>query len=292
MRSFWTTADLKARGKSARDIARAVEDGLLLPVRPGWWAVPGTSADLIRAVRVGGAATGQSAARARGLWTPPDPRPAGFRRGDPAPPPLLRVAIRSTSTTARLRDPSDASRALGKHAEVVLLWVSPTEVRESRHTGMLPVLPMLRDVFRSEEPERALAVVDSALHHRHLLREDLAALAAMLPQRLQHFPALADGSAQSGTETIVRVRLRFAGLRVVPQATVAGMGHGDLLVEDRVLVEVDGREWHDDDERFEEDRRRDLVATLGRYRVLRFSWYQVLFRWPEVEAAVFAALRA
>jgi very-short-patch-repair endonuclease len=101
---------------------------------------------------------------------------------------------------------------------------------------------------------------------------------------------MADGRAESGTETIVRCLLTIAGLRVRPQVDIAGVGRVDLLVEDRVVVEVDGREWHDDPGRFAVDRRRDVRATIGRYRVLRFSWFQVLFRWSEVEAAVFAAL--
>lgn len=287
---FWSTADLKARGKTDRGISAAVKGGALLPVRPGWWAVPGTSEELVRAARVGGVATAHTAARELGLWTPPDTEALGSGSG-PGRRPLLRVAVRSTSTTRRLLDPDDVAAPLGTRADVVLTWTSPTEVRESRHSGLLPVLPMLRDVFRAEdEPERALAVVDSALRFRHLCREDLPALAEILPKRLAHLPAMADGSAQSGTETIVRHRLRARGLRVEPQAELRRVGHGDLLVEGRLLIEVDGREWHDDERRFEEDRRRDAEATIGRYRVLRFSWYQVLFRWPQVEAAVFAAL--
>lgn len=287
MQRFWTTADLRARGKTERAIAAAGRDGVLVPVRTGWWASPGTEADLVRSVRVGGAATAHTAARARGLWTPPDPTGSG--RGPGRRP--LRVAVPSTAALRGLRDPDDPRTAFGERPDVVISWADPLEVRAALRQGLLPVLPMLRDLFRVEvEPERALAVVDSALRQRYLSQAELPALAAMLPRRLAHLPAEADASAQSGTETIMRWRLRRLGLRVEPQAGVRGMGHGDLLVEGRLLVEVDGREWHDDEDRFEEDRRRDAVAAAQRFRVLRFSWYQVLFRWAEVEAAVFAAL--
>jgi hypothetical protein len=292
MRDFWTTAELKARGKTDRQIAAAVADGSLTPVRPGWFARPGAAPDAIRAVRVGGAATAHTAARIRMLWTPPDRRHAAFRRGDPPRAPVLRVAVPETSAMRRMRDPDDPARPLTERTDVRLLWSDPAMVREARPHGVVPVLVMLRDLFRTEPPELALAVVDSALRNRYLRAADLPALAAMLPAHLRPVLAQADPRAQSGTETIARFLLRAAGLRVEPQFEVATAGFVDLLVEGRVIVECDSREWHDGDEAYEEDRRRDLVAVRGRYRVVRATWYRVLFRWPEVEAAVFAALAA
>lgn len=292
MRDFWSTAELKAKGRTGRQITRAAESGALVAVRPRWWARPGADGELLRAVRVGGVATAHTAARFRGLWTPPDPRGSAFRRGDPVPPPILRVAVPSTTTRANLRDPDDGAVPLGDRADVATYWSDSSMVRAARPHGVVPVLTMLRDVFRTEPAERALAVVDSALQHRHLRPTDLSALAALLPAHLAPVVAGADARAQSGTETIARVLLRAAGLTVEPQVEIPGLGTVDLLVEGRVIVELDGREWHDSGHAFEEDRRRDLVGALGRYRVLRFSWFRVLFRWHEVEAAVFAALAA
>jgi len=67
MRSFWTTGDLLARGKSERDIRRAIEQGRLIAVRRGLHAAAGTAAPLLRAARVGGVATSVTAAGAMGL---------------------------------------------------------------------------------------------------------------------------------------------------------------------------------------------------------------------------------
>lgn len=69
-----------------------------------------------------------------------------------------------------------------------------------------------------------------------------------------------------------------------------GIGEVDLLVEGRLIVELDGREFLDDEDAFARDRHRDLVAAATRYRSLRFTWRRVLFEWPRVEAAVLAAL--
>ncbi|MGT2427220.1 endonuclease domain-containing protein [Amnibacterium kyonggiense] len=159
----------------------------------------------------------------------------------------------------------------------MLTWTDSGVIRAARPFGIVPVLVMLRDLFRAEAPERALAVVDAALRSRHLRRSELPALAAMLPARLVSMLAHADGRAESGIETIAALLLRSAGLRVEVQVRIDGTGRVDLLVEGRVVVECDGREWHGAPDAFEEDRRRDLAAVAGRYRVVRASWFRVLF---------------
>ena len=50
-------------------------------------------------------------------------------------------------------------------------------------------------------------------------------------------------------------------------------GRVDFAYEDaRVIVECDGRRWHTTMEAFESDRRRDNLAQLNGWRVLRFTW--------------------
>jgi very-short-patch-repair endonuclease len=73
---------------------------------------------------------------------------------------------------------------------------------------------------------------------------------------------------------------------------VPGVGRVDLLVEGHVILELDGYIWHGDEEAFERDHRRDLAAGLAHYRVLRFTYDQVMFEWPSVYAAVLAARQA
>jgi len=45
--------------------------------------------------------------------------------------------------------------------------------------------------------------------------------------------------------------------------------------EAKLIIEADGRRWHSRDTDFEEDRRRDNLAALAGWRVLRFTWQQV-----------------
>lgn len=107
---------------------------------------------------------------------------------------------------------------------------------------------------------------------------------------LVHHAALlrADGVCESGTETLFWLRMRHPSPR--RQIQIAGVGRVDFLFGTRLVIEIDGAEFHADVDHFEADRRRDaLLSTLG-FRVLRFSYRQVMFDWPAVERAVRAAL--
>jgi hypothetical protein len=291
MRSFWTTADLLARGRSEREIRRAIEHGRLILVRRGLLALPATSSLLLSAARVGGVATSITAASAMGLWTPPD-LPPGRLPVRPHRPEHDRLHVAFRRTTTRLHDPADGSVPFRPTPTVVLHRTSPDVVDAAIGSGIAPPLTMLEHAFRSLPPEHALAILDSALHHRFVRDTDLPALAARLPTRLRPVVLSADGRADSGIETITRYLLRLIGLDVTVHPVLDGIGEVDLLVEGRLIVELDGKEWHDDQEAFERDRHRDLVAATTRYRSLRFTWRKVLFEWPAVEAAILAALAA
>jgi very-short-patch-repair endonuclease len=100
-------------------------------------------------------------------------------------------------------------------------------------------------------------------------------------------PREADDALESG----MRVLLLDAGLGPVrSQVHVPRVGWVDLLVQERVVVEVDGYAVHRD--RFSEDRRRDAeLARLG-HVVLRFTYEQVLRRPGWVLDVVRDALRS
>ena len=74
------------------------------------------------------------------------------------------------------------------------------------------------------------------------------------------------------------------------QVTLAPGLRVDLVIGERLVVEVDGREHHSDPSAFERDRIRDARLTALGYRVLHFSYSQVMHNWPAVEAAILAAV--
>jgi very-short-patch-repair endonuclease len=269
---FWTTDELRTEGWSKRSVADAVAQGRLTVVRRGHYAAPGTPEGLIRAMRVGGPATASTATQALGIWTEPDP--------------LLDVAVPLNSP--RLRDPDDASRTLAPRDDVRLHWVQRLKQSTSA-TGMVPLLVAFQHLLPVVRSEFAVAALDSALHDRFLRPRDLPTIAAGVPRHLRPLTAAADGRCESGIESITRYRLQLLGLGVEVQVPIDGVGRVDLLVEGRLIIELDGRQWHPD---FERDRGRDAAAAIGRYRTLRFTWAQVLYDWPRVQEAVLAALAA
>ena len=288
MSVFWTTAELRQRGRSTREIRRAIDQLVVSEVRKGHFVTPGAAVDVVRAVRVGGIATATTASRALGIWTPPDPPPGTLVVRGRRAPDRLQVAV--PHNASRLRDPDDAASPFVRSPRTVLHWSDAAELAGSDRTRIASVPLLLKHVFLSQPPERALAVLDSALHLRFLRPEDLPRIAALLPERLEPVVLAADARAESGIETIVRYLLRLRGLRVEIIVGLRGVGTVDLVVEGRLIIECDGREFHDDDEAFERDRTRDLNSARERYRTLRVSWFKVLFEWHLVEEAVFAAL--
>lgn len=70
------------------------------------------------------------------------------------------------------------------------------------------------------------------------------------------------------------------------------IGRIDLAyLEQQVVVEVDGRRWHTRVADFEVDHRRDQLAVMAGWRVLRFTWNQVTRRPDEVAVTLATVIR-
>jgi very-short-patch-repair endonuclease len=71
---------------------------------------------------------------------------------------------------------------------------------------------------------------------------------------------------------------------------VGELGAIDLVIEDQVALELDGREFHEST--FEGDRRKDVAITSEGRHPIRVSHSMVRSEWASVERAIEAALRA
>ena len=97
--------------------------------------------------------------------------------------------------------------------------------------------------------------------------------------------AATDPAAESGLESVARVRLRSAGLTVDSQVLLPNRQRIDLVVENRVAIELDGA-THIPEAAFQRDRRKDaLIASQGLVP-LRFTYGQVMDDWERVHSAV------
>lgn len=262
-----TTAELLAEGITRSSPRRLVRSGRLWRARQGWYVLSGTAAPVLQAVRVGGVLTCARALEAHGIWSAAD---AG-------------VHVRVHHGACRLRTTRDSRRRLAEHPDdrAVVHW-SPSSVDSSRLIA--GPLDALDDYFACVERDVALAALDS-----HIRQAPSRASALRRRFGVDEWEGV-DGGCESGIETIFFVRMLRLGLAPLRQVPLPGVGRADFLVGRRLVIEVDGRNYHDLADQFETDRSRDAAISSGGRRSLRFSHDQVLHRWDEVEHAVLAAI--
>lgn len=151
-------------------------------------------------------------------------------------------------------------------------------------------------------PEReAVVLVDSALRSGRVTLEELGRAARSVPgrrgaERVRRVLSRCDPLSGSVLESVQRCAFQDAGLTGwTTQQVVRDRDGRHVLRADfcfpaaRVVVEVDGRVWHRDAARDQDVDNR--LAAAG-WRVLRFTWSQVLHRQDEVLALVREALDA
>jgi len=155
-------------------------------------------------------------------------------------------------------------------------------VHRSRHaTGgvLVPLLPTLADCLRCLRPPDALVVVDSALRSAKVTVAQIeGCLRGPGSVHAKQVLRFADGRSGSAIETLARVRLVLAGLRVECQVYIEGVGRVGFLVEGWLVVEIDGFAFHAERAQYREDRRRGNRLTALGYRVLRFTYEDVRSR--------------
>lgn len=243
-------------------------------IRHGYYARADARSDIVRAVRLGGRLTSYSALRALGVWCPP---------GDG------RMHVAVSAHAHELRDP-DSGGPLVARDDLVVHWKCAPAPRRRRITGILPVAEAIAHLPSDLDGAQLVAVMDSAVRERVVSTAQLATGFGS-SVRLRSALTRSDPAAESGAESVARIRLADAGIQTRLQVRF-GSYRVDLLVPDRVVVEVDGREFHDDRTRFERDRRRAAELTRLGLHVLHFSYSQVMYDWPRCLAAVRTAIAA
>lgn len=252
------TAQLQACDLSSPQIRAAVRTGSLTQVRRGWYATPDADSTVLRAVRTGGVLSCVSALRLHGYWTPQTPL-LHTRRTEHG-------KYRATSTAR------DGVRECS---------YTPGNARPSASVdGALTALRCLPGCVSDEE---LVAVVDSMLHQRRVGIEDVHRALAGHPKRIHCLLERCDARAESGTESLVRQRLRRYRLKVTPQVVIPGVGRVDLVVGERLVIEVDSWQHHSDRGAYENDRYRDLVLHDLGYVVVRVTYHRVIHDWDSVE---------
>ncbi len=261
-------------GVDDQQLRRLRRTGVLVRIRHGYYARADARPDVVRAVRLGGRLTSYSALRALDVWCPP---------GDER----LHVAV--SAHAHDLRDP-DSGGPLVARDDLVVHWRAAPTPRRGAVSGVAAVAEAIEHLPAALDPAHLVAVLDSAVRGRLISQAQLAA-AFPTRSRVGRATVRVDPASESGAESVARIRLADAGIETRLQVWI-GSNRVDLFVPDRVVVEIDGREFHDDRARFERDRRRAAELTRLGLHVLHFSYSQVMYDWPRCLAAVRIAVAA
>jgi len=246
-------AELKHQGLSDRDIRRLAIDGRLISIRRGWYATPYADRKVVDAVAAGGVLSCVSALRHHEIWVPPDNRLH------------TRLPLRNSNNAASCRG-FGGMPPLG----------GPVD----------PLLVAYGCAARCLDDEGLIAVSDSILNKTEYTVADLRGALSAGPLRVKRLLAWCDGRAQSGTESIARVRFRKARIKVRVQVAIRGVGIVDLLIGERLIVECDSVQFHTGVDNYQRDRDRDRRSTADRYVTVRLTYNDVMYRWDEVFADI------
>ena len=221
-------------------------------VRHGWYASPDVSSEEIRACELGGSVTAASALALRGVWLWRDP--------------VFHVRIGRTAT-AKL------------HTGVCFH-------NQGRAAGGVDGLERsLLELSHCATELQAVTALDSVLNLRILTIDDLHRLAQNSTQKFRRYVLRVSEGMQSGYETKMKLFLCANRIRFQSQVVIRGVGRVDFLVGERLVIEMDGFQYHSVDQ-FSSDRQRDIELHRRGYIVIRISSRMADREWDAVCASI------
>jgi very-short-patch-repair endonuclease len=266
--------DLLAHGYTRRQVAAMKNQGELIRPRIGWYVSPDSTDDLIRAVRVGGMLGCRSAAATYGLPTQSDR--------------TLHVALEPNSSRLRSSRNAGDHPPAGTERGVMLHWRDRRVRHERFRVGPLDAL---MQVVECSSVEWAVAAIDAARlprwDGRPLIDDrELALLGEWGGERARRAVDLSVFGAESVVETFARLRLGDIVDDVQVQYPV-GRYRADIVLDGWLVIECDGAQ-HGDVSQFAHDRTRDAAFSALGFRVLRFTYAQIMHGW---DTAVLPAIK-
>lgn len=240
-------------------VRQSVKTGNLIPVKRGWYAVPGANYNAIRALKIGGRMGCLSALKEYGVWVPQTGKD-------------LHVVL---GRNAAIPD----SDGMVFHRSDFLPETAAFGVEDS-----------LRQVMRHHDPETGLIVLESAVQKSLISAFWARTLIKELPAKKQRIYRFFDPSSQSGSETRVRLFFQRRGVKVHTQHETSG-GWVDMLVGESWIIECDSRTFHDNKTNYNIDCHRDLSNYYAGFVTTRLSYPQIWFEWEKVKHQLLGILR-
>ena len=232
-------------------------------------ALPTADPQVIFAARHGGELACVSALRSRGVWVLDEPasaRPTG----------VLHVWVGGSGR----RHPHESCRC-----------VTHNDAGRSGF-GVCSLTLALVQVARCQGAECFFAAFESAWRLGMLTRRMRAEVRSGLPAGMRWLVDIARPDADSGLESLLRLRLHRLGITLQTQVWIPEIGAPvDFLLDGVLILETDGRENHDGPTKRHRDLVRDAITAALGYDTLRFDYAMVIYNWPVVEAAILARRR-
>lgn len=252
---------LLAAGATKRDIAAAVHFEALTRLREGVYSIAAADAGVVAAARHGGEVACVSALRAHGIWVLEAPGRRHVWLGG--------KGRRHRHPDCRCIDHHDAGTSA---------------------FGIVSVRRALVQAAFCCDDETFFAAYESAWRQCLLTKADRAWIRRTIPARCRWLVDLGRSDADSGLESLLRLRLHRLGIALECQVVVNGVGRVDFIADGRLIIEVDGRENHEGQSLRHKDLVRDAAAAAQGYETLRFDYAMVIHEWHTVERAILARL--
>ncbi|MDQ1077435.1 MULTISPECIES: endonuclease domain-containing protein [Microbacterium] len=252
-------AHLLAHGATVADIRRFVRGDTLERLREGVLALPDADPIVKAAAVHGGSVACASALRCLGVWLWDD-----------------EARLHVWLGTSGRRHPHAGSRCVTHHDAGTSAF------------GVVSIVQALVQVASCLGDEVFFAAFESAWRKGLIDRAQRAEVRAGLRAGQRRLVDLARPDADSGLESILRLRLSRLGIRLESQVRLPGVGVVDFLLDGRIILETDGRANHDGVVMRHKDLRRDAIAAAQGFETLRFDYALVLHEWHLVEAAILA----
>lgn len=251
---------LRAGGVTAPEIKAALNMGLVQRIRRGVYCLPDVHPMVRAAAAHGGAVTCVSLLKAWGIWLLHD---------DPG----VHVWLGSG----------------GRHHEHADCHCTAHYSRGNSGVGWVTIALALVHLYVCQGTEAFICAFESAWNQGRLSSAARTTVRNGLPKNARWLVDHATNLAASGLETLIRFRLRHFGFKIVAQYAV-GRDVVDLLIEDLLLVEADGKLNHDGPNRRHKDLMRDARTSARGFETLRFDFAQIVYDWPSVLKAILAGL--
>lgn len=250
---------LRSRGVSRWEIDQGVDGERITRVRRGVLALHDAAPELVTAVCEHARLSCVSAASYYDLWRIREPQEVHLSRTD---------GVDSACVNHR-------TRSVPVHPRLPLVGLADVLVH----------------VLQCQPEEESAPIVECALRRGHTVPSFLE---TRLPGRrngkARFVLAKVGCTADSAIEVVARLILTGAGLDVRSQVPIPGVGRVDFLVENFLVVEVDGAAYHSDRQALQRDLRRNNTTIIGGYALLRFTYEDVIFHPEELLAQVLQVL--